>query len=403
LAKLARVRDLSFPFLPERARLKSNAEVVVIGGGIMGASTAYHLAKRGCADVVVLESAEMFGLGSTGLNAGGVRYQFATAVNIELSKLSFGMMERFADEMDQPVALRHCGYLFMLDGDKDLEQFRKNVALQNSLGVPSQVIGIDDIARLAPEVNLDGIIGGTWCPLDGLVDPNGLLQGYVSQARRLGATLLTNTPATGIDIAGGKVAGVTTKDGRIATPNVVIAAGPWSGLVGEMAGIELPVEPIKRQIAVTSEIPDLRADFPFIIDFSRSLYFHREGRGILTGKSNANQEPGFDTTVDEDWRLRHLEEAMERLPLLAEAEISAEWAGLYEVTPDDQPILGKLPQADGLFSCAGFSGHGLMHGPGAGLLLAEEILDGRAHTVNIDPLRFARFGAGAAVGEYNVV
>jgi sarcosine oxidase subunit beta len=383
--------------------LKSTAEVVVIGGGIMGASTAYHLAKRGCTDVVVLESAEMFGLGSTGLNAGGVRYQFATAVNIELSKLSFGMMERFADEMDQEVSLRQCGYLFMLDREKDLEQMRKNVALQNSLGVPSRVIDVDEIARLAPEVRLDGILGGTWCPLDGLVDPNGLLQGYVSQARRLGATLLTKMPATGIDIADGKVTGVSTTDGRIATSNVVIAAGPWSGLVGDLAGIDLPVEPIKRQIAVTSEIPNLRPDFPFVIDFSKSLYFHREGRGILTGKSNVDQEAGFDTTVDEEWRLRHLEEAMERLPLLGDAEISAEWAGLYEVTPDDQPILGKLPQVEGLFSCAGFSGHGLMHGPAAGLLLAEEILDGRAHTVDIDPLRYARFATGAAVGEYNVV
>ena len=383
--------------------MKSNAEVVVIGGGIMGASTAYHLAKRGCTDVVVLESAEMFGLGSTGLNAGGVRYQFATAVNVELSKLSFGMMERFADEMDQPIALRRCGYLFLLDREKDLEQFRKNVALQNSLDVPSRIIGVDEIARLAPEVNLDGVIGGTWCPWDGLVDPNSLLQGYIKQARALGAKLYDSTPVTGIDVVDGKVTGVTTKDGTIATSKVVVAAGAWSGLIGDMAGVEIPIVPIKRQIAVMNDIPGLRPDFPFVIDFSRSLYFHREGRGILTGKSNADQEPGFDTTVDEDWRLRHIEEALERLPLLADAEISAEWAGLYEVTPDDQPILGKLPQVDGLYSCAGFSGHGLMHGPGAGLLLAEEILDGRAHTVDIDPLRYSRFATGAAVGEYNVV
>lgn len=383
--------------------MKLNAEVVVIGGGIMGASTAYHLARRGCTDVVLLESAEMFGLGSTGLNAGGVRYQFATAVNVELSKVSFGMMERFAEEMDQEIALRRCGYLFLLDSDPDVVQFKMNVQLQNSLGVPSRIIDVDEVAKLAPEVNLDGIIAGSWCPLDGLVDPNGMLQGYVSQARRLGVTLYTNMPATAIHIEDGRVTGVSTKDGRIATRNVVIAAGPWSGLVGDLAGIELPVEPIKRQIAVTSEIPNLRPDFPFVIDFARSLYFHKEGRGILSGKSKIDQEPGFDTTVDEDWRLRHLEEAMERLPLLADAEISAEWAGLYEVTPDDQAILGKLPQADGLFSCAGFSGHGLMHGPAAGLVLAEEILDGRAHSVNIDPLRYQRFAAGAAVAEYNVI
>ena len=383
--------------------MKTTADVVVIGGGIMGASTAYHLAARGCTDVVVVESAEMFGLGSTGLNAGGIRYQFATKVNVELSKLSIGMMERFADEMGQEVGLRRCGYLFMLDRSEDLEQFRKNVALQNSLGVPSRVVSAPEIAALAPEVDVTGIIGGTWCPLDGLVDPNGLLQGYVSNARRLGATLYTSTPATGIDVSGGRVNGVMTKDGSIETRTVVIAAGPWSAQVGAMAAIDLPIQPIRRQIAVTAPIPGLRPDFPFVIDFSRALYFHREGNGILTGMSNRDEAPGFDTRVDQDWRLHHVEKAMQRLPLLADAEIAAEWAGLYEVTPDDQPILGHIPAVDGLVVCAGFSGHGLMHGPVAGLLMAEEILDGRAETIDIDSLRWSRFESGVGAGEYNVV
>jgi glycine/D-amino acid oxidase-like deaminating enzyme len=383
--------------------MQRTADVVVIGGGIMGASTAYHLAKRGCTNVLVVESGEMFGLGSTGLNAGGVRYQFATAVNIELSKLSIGMMERFADEMDQPIGLRRCGYLFMLDDEADLEQFTRNVALQNAHGVPSKVVTAAEIAELAPEVELTGIIGGTWCPRDGLVDPNGLLQGFVSQARRFGASLVTSTAATSIDISGGRVQRVVTNAGTIDTPAVVIAAGPWSGDVGAMAGVSLPVQPIRRQIAVTAPVPSLRSDFPFVIDFSRALYFHREGAGILTGMSNRDEPPGWNTAVDDEWRLHHLENAMERLPMLADAEIMAEWAGLYEVTPDDQPILGKLPQADGLFVCAGFSGHGLMHGPGTGLLMAEEILDGRAHTIDIDPLRWSRFEAGVGAGEYNVV
>ena len=383
--------------------MQTTADVVVIGGGIMGASTAYHLAKRGCTNVLVVESGEMFGLGSTGLNAGGIRYQFATAVNVELSTLSIGMMERFADEMDQPIGLRRCGYLFMLDDEADLAQFTRNVALQNAHGVPSRVVTRAEIAELAPEVELTGIIGGTWCPRDGLVDPNGLLQGYVSQARRLGVSLVTNTAATSIDVSGGRVQRVVTNAGTIDTPAVVIAAGPWSGDVGAMAGVSLPVQPIRRQIAVTAAIPSLRSDFPFVIDFSRALYFHREGGGILTGMSNRDEPPGWNTSVDDEWRLHHLENAMERLPMLADAEIMAEWAGLYEVTPDDQPILGRLPQADGLFVCAGFSGHGLMHGPGAGLLMAEEILDGRAHTVDIDPLRWNRFEAGVGVGEYNVV
>lgn len=383
--------------------MKRTADVVVIGGGIMGASTAYHLAERGCSDVVVLETAEMFGLGATGLNAGGVRHQFSTAVNIELSKLSFAMMERFDEEMGQEVSLRRCGYLFLLDNEADLERFRRNVELQNEHDVPSRIVDRDEIARLAPEVVLDGIVGGSWCPLDGLVDPHGLLQGYVAGARRLGATLLTRAPATGIGIAGGRVQRVITADGVIETSTVVIAAGPWSAGIGELAGVSLPIQPIRRQIAVTAPIPGLRSDFPFVIDFSRALYFHRESGAILTGMSNRDEQPGFDTSVDEAWRLRHIESAVERLPLLADAELAAEWAGLYEVTPDDQPILGHLPQVDGLLVCAGFSGHGLMHGPATGLVMAEEILDGRAHTIDIDPLRWARFELGAAAGEYNVV
>ena len=383
--------------------MKTLADTVIIGGGIMGASTAFHLAKRGCTNVVVLEAGEMLGLGSTGLNAGGVRYQFASPVNIALSKLSFGMMERFADEMDQQIGLRRCGYLFMLDRAEDLEQFRRNVALQNRHGVPSRLVTADEIAALAPEVDLSGVIGGSWCPADGLVDPHGLLQGYASNARRLGATLCTNARVEGIDIVGGRATAVRTKTDVIATERIVIAAGPWSASIGEMVGIDIPIEPIRRQIAVTGPIPDLRPDFPFVIDFSRSLYFHREGPGILTGMSNNDEKASFDTSVDQEWRLRHFEEAAKRLPLLADAEISAEWAGLYEVTPDDQPIIGKLPEIEGLFICAGFSGHGLMHGPATGFLMAEEILDGRAHTVDIDPLRWERFALGVSVGEYNVV
>ena len=385
--------------------MKRTADAVVIGGGIMGASTAYHLALRGCSNVVVLEAAEMFGLGATGLNAGGVRHQFSTAVNIELSKLSIGMMERFPDEMGQQVSLRRCGYLFLADNETDLERFRKNVELQHRHSVPSCIVGVDDIAALAPEVSLDGIVGGSWCSLDGLVDPHGLLQGYISHARRLGVALFTRTPATGIDISGERVQGVGTATGTIATSTVVIAAGPWSAAVGAFAGVTLPIEPIRRQIAVTAAIPGLRSDFPFVIDFSRALYFHREGNAILTGMSNRDEPPGFDTTVDEAWRLRHFEHAIARLPLLADAELAAEWAGLYEVTPDDQPILGRLPHVEGLHVCAGFSGHGLMHGPATGLLMAEEILDGRAHTIDIDPLRWGRFenGAEAKGGEFNVV
>jgi sarcosine oxidase subunit beta len=387
---------------------RTTADVVIVGGGIMGASTAYHLARRGCTNVVVLEASEMFGMGSTGLNAGGIRYQFATAVNIELSKHSIAMMERFADEMDQPLGIKRCGYLFLLDNETDLAQFRRNVALQNAHQVPSRIVTPDDIAAIAPEIERTGVIGGSWCPRDGLVDPHGLLQGYVSNARRLGATLRTSAPVTSIEELDGGVRRVIAGDGHAYdTPNVVVAAGAWSAAIGAMLGVELPIQPIRRQIAVTAPITGLRPDFPFVIDFSRALYVHREGAGLLTGMSNRDERPGYDTRVDDAWRLVHLENALERMPMLADAEIAAEWAGLYEVTPDDQPILGAIPDVPGTFICAGFSGHGLMHGPAAGMLMAEEILDGRATTIDIDPLRYARFAAGAAsdanMGEYNVV
>ncbi|MFN8572191.1 MAG: FAD-binding oxidoreductase [Gemmatimonadaceae bacterium] len=383
--------------------MKSTAEVVIIGGGIMGASTAFHLVQRGCRDVVLLEAEEMFGLGSTGLNAGGMRYQFASAVNIELSKLSIGMMERFAEEMNQEVGIRRCGYLFLLDDAGDLAQFERNVAVQNAHGVPSRMVTPAEIAELAPEVELTGILGGTWCARDGLVDPHSLLQGFVSNGRRLGATLTSGVRVTGIDVQAGRVTGVQSSAGAISCDRVVIATGAWSKQVGAMAGVSLPIEPIRRQIAVTSALPGLRKDFPFVIDFSAALYFHREGDAILTGMSNRDEPPAFDTRVDEGWRHHHLEHAVARLPMLGDTELAAEWAGLYEVTPDDQPILGRIPAVHGLYVCAGFSGHGLMHGPATGLLMAEEILDGRAHTIDIDVLRYERLASGVAAGEYNVV
>ena len=383
--------------------MRRTADVVIIGGGILGASTAYHLARKGCRKVVLLEQAQFFGTGSTGQNAGGIRHQFSTAVNIELSRLSIAMLERFGEEMEQEVDINFCGYLFLLDNQADAASFRRNIALQRSLGVEAEWLSPADIAAREPRINLEGIVGGTFYGRDGIADPNSALQGYVQQARRLGATLLTDSAVTEIRVASGQVIGVTTPAGEIDTATVVIAAGPWSGEVGRLAGIELPVQPIRRQIAVTGPIPGITRQFPFTIDFSRGLYFHHETGGILTGMSNHDQAPGFDIGLDPEWRLHHIENAIFRLPLLEQAEIMSEWAGLYEVTPDDQPILGRLPQVEGLISCTGFSGHGFMHGPAAGLLTAEEIVDGGAHTINIDDLRWARFDSGVAAEELNII
>jgi sarcosine oxidase, subunit beta len=382
--------------------LPTTADVVVIGGGVMGVSTAYHLAARGCRNVVLLERAPFLGSEATGKCAGGIRYQFSTEINVRLSLLSLPMLARFEEELGQNIDLRWTGYLFLLDSPADLATFRGNVAMQNRLGVPSQLLSPDEVSRLAPLLYLDDIVGGAYHAGDGLADPGGVVQGYASRARHAGAQIFTEVAATGIQVQSGRVVGVETGSGTIATPAVVDAAGPWAGQVAALAGVDLPVVPLRRQIVVTT-LPDVPADFPFVIDFSRSLYFHREGQGILTGQSNPNEEPGFKQTVDHAWTETHLEQALMRFPMMERAGLLREWAGLYEVTPDAHPVIDGLSDPLGFYIVAGFSGHGFMHGPIAGLLIAEMIMDGRATSLDVRPLRLSRFAEGDLVREHNVV
>jgi sarcosine oxidase subunit beta len=383
--------------------LPKSADVVVIGGGVMGVSTAYHLASRGCSEVVLLEKAPFLGSEATGKCAGGIRYQFSTEINVQLSLLSLPLLDRFEAQLGQPINLRRTGYLFLLDHRADLEVFERNVAMQNRLGVPSRLLSHDEAVARAPLIRMDDIIGAAWHADDGLADPHGVVQGYAAGARRHGARIFTGVTATGIQIEGGRVKGVETSSGAIAAPHVVDAAGPWAGQVAALAGVELPIVPLRRQIAVTTPLPQVPHGFPFVIDFSRSLYFHREGEGILTGQSNPDQAPGFDQAVDHIWTERHLDAAMWRFPLLERAGLLREWAGLYEVTPDAHPVIDTLAVPAGFTIVAGFSGHGFMHGPIAGLLAAEMILDGRSLSLDVHQLRLSRFAEGDLVREHNVV
>lgn len=383
--------------------LPPTADVVIIGGGVMGTSTAYHLALKGCRNVLLLERESFFGIQSTGKCAGGIRHQFGTEINIRLSLLSLSMLDRFAEELGQPIDLRYCGYLFLLTHEKDVAAFRQNVEIQHRLGVMTRWLEVDEIARMVPLINLEGVLAGTFYERDGLADPNSVVQGYVSGARRLGARLLTDVEVTGIEVAGGRAQGVITNQGRVAAPVVVNAAGPWSAEIGRMAGVEIPIVPVRRQIVVTGPLPEVPPDFPFVVDFAQSLYFHREGPGILTGMSNPDEPPGFNQSVDEEWELVHLEAAMKRMPILERATLASHWAGLYEVSPDAHPLLGRVPELEGFYIIGGFSGHGFMHGPISGLLLAEEILDGRAHTLDISSLSITRFRQGRLIQEYHVI
>jgi sarcosine oxidase subunit beta len=382
--------------------LPPTADVVVIGGGVMGASTAYHLARRGVKNVVLLEREAFFGLGATGRCAGGIRHQFATEINIRLSLHSLKMLDELEAETGQPALVRKCGYLFVLTRPEDEAAFQRNVALQHRLGVPTEWLTGDEVRRRLPRCVFPDALAGTFYAPDGLADPNSVVMAYIGAARRLGAACLTGVDVRGVQTGGGHVTGVETSAGVVATGAVVNAAGPWSAPVGALAGVRVPVEPLRRQWLTTTPLPELPRDFPFVIDFAQSLYFHPEGEGVLTGMSNPHERIGFDQRVDDDWELVHMESAVQRLPLLERAGVVSRWAGLYEVSPDAHPILGGTP-VDGFYLVTGFSGHGFMHGPICGLLMAELIVDGAYQTLDVSALRLSRFAENQAIVEYNVV
>jgi sarcosine oxidase subunit beta len=382
--------------------LPRTADIVIIGGGVMGVSIAYHLAARGNNKILLLEKEQFFGQGATGRCAGGVRYQFSTEINIRLSLKSLPMLEGFEAEIGQPIDYRQCGYLILLSNQKDLDAFKHNVHLQHRLGVQTKWLGGEEIQELLPMMNLDDVLAGTYHPKDGLVDPNSVVMGYINAAKRQGAAVFNGVEVTGVDVQKGWIKSVETSSGNISTPLVVNAAGPWAGLIGRMAGVEIPITPLRRQILTTTPLPEIPAEFPFVIDFAQSLYFHREGEGLLTGMSNPDEKPGFDQEIDPTWELVHLEAAAERMPLLEKAGIISHWAGLYENTPDAHPIFGAT-SVEGYYVCAGFSGHGFMHGPVAGKIMSEIILDGRASIVDVSALDLARFEGGRLIREYNVI
>jgi len=382
--------------------LPTTADIVIIGGGVMGASAAYHLATRGLKNIVLLEKEEFFGTGATGRCAGGVRYQFATEINIKLSLESLPMIERFKDEIGQDINYRQCGYLFALTNEKDIAAFKHNVELQHRLGVQTEWLSGNDIRKRLPLMRFDDALAGTFNQKDGIVDPNGVVMGYINAAARQGVKCFNHTEVIGVRINGDNIQAVETRAGTIEAPLVLNAAGPWAAALGAMAGIEIPIEPIRRQMFTTNPLPEVPSDFPFVIDFAQSLYFHREGDGLLIGQSNQNETPGFDQSVDEDFELQNLESAIERMPLLEKASRASHWAGLYEVTPDAHPIFGATP-VKGFYVVAGFSGHGFMHGPVAGKLMAELITTGKYETLDVSMLDLARFGEGRLIKEYNVV
>jgi sarcosine oxidase subunit beta len=379
------------------------ADVVVIGGGIVGAGTAYYLARMGAGRVVLLERDTLLGTGSTGRCAGGFRFQFSTEINIRLSLLSIPMLLNFQAETGRPADVHQDGYLFLLAKSQDAMIFRQNIALQNRLGVNSEFIEPEDIPRLAPHVVLDGILGAAYCAQDGIGDPNGVTQGFASAARDLGVEIRTGVAATGFRCAGGRIEGVQTDAGYLPCGAVVNAAGPHARAVAAGAGIDLPVYPERRHVYTTFPFAQAPRDYRMIIDFNTTFYFHREGGGVLMGMGNPDEPSSFNLAVDDAFLEKVLETGLKRYPALADAAIQRAWAGLYEMSPDAHPILGRVEEMRGFFLANGFSGHGFQHAPIVGKLIAEEILYGAARTLDISPLRIDRFRSPTSIREHNVV
>ena len=379
----------------------TSADVVIVGGGVIGASIAYQLSLRGAGRVIVLER-DRLGSGSTGKNAGGIRLQFSTEVNVRLSQRALPRLEAFKDEMGVDPQFHQVGYLFLITAERDVAPFERSLALWQKLGVPATRLTAAEAHALFPEVRVDDVRFATFCAKDGYADPHSILQGYVARARERGVEFREGAEVTGIELEGGRVAAVRAAGDRIACPTVIDAAGAWGARIGAMVGLALPIAPLRRHIFVTAPVPGLDHEFPLTIEFATGLYFHRESGGVLLGMADPADGPGYDDSVNWDFLPTVVERALERLPVLERATVKTGWAGFYEDTPDKHPILGPIDEVPGFIGAAGFSGHGLMHAPAAGEVIAQ-VVCGEPTSVDIAALRFERFAKGALITEHNVV
>jgi len=425
--------------------MTETADVVIIGSGIVGSSVAYHLAQAGCTNVLVIEREAHQGKGSTGKSMGGVRAQFSTPVNIQMSRYSIDFFSRFDEVVGHPADYRAHGYLFCATNESHLNYLKANRERQISLGVNNvELVSPAEISAMVPQLRADDILGGTFCPTDGFVDPHSVMMGFMLNARGRGVRLWLDTQVTEIQVEAGsnanasagsagilpadrlaaalvppnadrvsalpalaarRVSGVQTTRGFVSTRVVVNAAGPWAAEVAKMADAELPVEPLRRQLVPTEPFDQLPKRFPMVIDMSTGFHFRREGKGILLAWNDPEETPGFKTEFDPTFVEKILTHAASRVPVLAEAEVNPRraWAGLYEMTPDHHAIIGPSPNVKGLYFVNGFSGHGVMHSPASGRIAADLILQGHSDLIDATQLRVERFKEGKLLEETAVL
>jgi len=428
--------------------MTETADVVIIGSGIVGSSVAYHLAEQGCTKVLVIEREAHQGKGSTGKSMGGVRAQFATAVNIQMSRYSIDFFSRFDEVVGHPADYRPHGYVFCATNERHLQYLKANRERQIALGVKNvELVSREEIGKFVPQLRVDDIIGGTFCQTDGFVDPHSVMMGFMLKARERGVRLWLDTQVTEIETdtsaqsyldgattnleCGGltplfrlgsraqtgstdispagrfdghaqrRITGVMTTRGRVSTPIVVNAAGPWAAEVAKMANAELPVEPLRRQLVPTEPFDGLPKRFPMVIDMSTGFHFRREGKGILLAWNDPEETPGFKTDFEPSFVEKILTRAASRVPCLSDAAVNPRraWAGLYEMTPDHHAIIGPAPNVAGLYFVNGFSGHGVMHSPASGRITADLILKGQSDLIDAGQLSVERFAEGRLLQE----
>ncbi|HTZ95436.1 MAG TPA: FAD-binding oxidoreductase [Terriglobales bacterium] len=381
------------------------AEVVIIGGGIVGSSIAYHLTAAGCKNVLVVERETAQGKGSTGKSMGGVRAQFSTPVNIQMSLYSIPFYSHFDERLGYPADYRPQGYMFCATNEKQLAYLQTNYQKQVEMGLKNvRLISADEIRSLYPQLRADDIIGGSFCSTDGFVDPYSAMTGFMSWASDHGATLWKHADVTAIRRNHATFEIETTR-GPVSTPKVVNAAGAWSAAIAKMAGIGLPVEPLRRMLVPTEPFDQFPHTAPMIIDMSTGFHFRPESRGFLLAWNDPEETPGFKTDFEPSFIEKILTRAADRVPIFENLAVNPKraWAGLYEMTPDHHPILGEAPGVPGFFLANGFSGHGVMHAPATGKILSDLILTGKTDLIDASLLNLSRFAEGRMIHETAVL
>lgn len=372
------------------AALPRSADIVIIGAGAIGTAIAYHLARKGARDVLILER-DMVGAGSTSKAAGGIRVEFPLKVEVEFSLRGIEFFKRFRDEMGAECDFRQEGYLFLLTTEADVERFRKNMAVQHALGADSRLIGPQEARELVPSMRVDDVLAAVWGPRDGYASPNDVVQAYAARARARGVTIAEETAVTGIEVEHGRVTAVQTSAGRVATRLCINAAGPWAAPIGEMAGLRIPVDPRRRHIFVTDAFTEVKHPIPLLTDRSTGFYCRSEQQAVLLSAGDIGPRTEFTATVDWSMLEEAVRKAVNRIPVLESAQVRHAWAGLRPLTPDEHAIIDWAPGVEGLFLAVGFCGHGFQHSYATGQVTAEWLFDGKP-SLDLSDLSMSRFG-----------